>query len=125
MPEGRSRSRKRKAAPASSAAKTGSRDADKDAQPQASVREERYVPRFGSATKRARTASMSSSQPPPAAEGAADNRFTPHESEEQVVEESNKTEDTALFREVRLAVIHVLLLTVCSHDIVVYTLHEG
>ena len=95
MPEGRSRSRKRKAATAASAAKTGSHDADKDAQPQASAREERYVPRFGSATKRVRTASISSSQPP-LAMGGFDNRSTPHESKEQVVEESNNTEDTPL-----------------------------
>ena len=95
MPESRSRSRKRKAAAAASAAKASSRDVDKDAQLQTSVKEERYVPRFGSATKRARTgtASLSSSQPPPS---GTDNRFTAHESEEQVMEKNDKTEDAAL-----------------------------
>ena len=66
MPESRARSRKRKAA---AAARAGSRDEDKNAQSQGSCatpssREERYVPRFGSAaSKRARTTSCS--QPAP------------------------------------------------------------
>lgn len=124
MPESRSRSRKRKAA--TTAAKAGGRGADRDAQSQscAAAGEERYVPRFGSTTKRARTAgTVSNSQPMPTSSVCSDKMTgsaarSTIENGEKVEENDNKTANAAQADEEvvctmnfieQFCVIHVLI----------------
>ena len=104
MPESRSRSRKRKAA--ASAAKTDSHDTDKDVQSYSCsmpAREERYVPRFSSATKRARTvSSLPRSQPALGDTVNSDKISTALENEEEQTVDNNKADDaTSADKEVK------------------------